>query len=378
MRDSHATAIPADMPVRSDTDGPDTVLPYDPDDWDRRLAEARMRRAAVLQARAATSADAAPPVSLVGLVGATRGPRPAQVPPARPDDGVPRGGPTGPDPEAWRRRLAEARGLTPARDDATAPTPPVRRSAEQETPDPARGTVVAAETASDTAQGVQRVAPAHAVARGGSTLRVAALAGLAGLAAGVALAAVLVGQWPPATSAPASGAAQATSIALAGVPPVAIQAAAFVPPSLSAPFLGAHSAFVPPRGADMPARHAAPAMPAMPDTAPVALTLPPPDLPPATTANDATPFVVVHVPPVSASAERTDLMAESAARGWAVVPVGFTVSRSHLRVYHAADRPAATALGDRLGLPIRDFIDEIPAPQGLIEVWVAGGPSSEG
>ena len=90
------------------------------------------------------------------------------------------------------------------------------------------------------------------------------------------------------------------------------------------------------------------------------------------------PFVVVHVPPVPDAGLSGPVLAAARAADWTTVPIDFTISRSHLRVYHDRDRATAAALGDRLGLPVRDFTASAPAPLGLIEVWIAGGPASDG
>ncbi|WP_222626151.1 hypothetical protein, partial [Meridianimarinicoccus zhengii] len=89
MRDTNAVARPAE--------DPDTVLPYDPDDWERRLAEARKRREAVLRRRAAMAEADPGPAEAHDTAPAAAAPPPPPV--------------SRPDPNDWRRRLAEARGI---------------------------------------------------------------------------------------------------------------------------------------------------------------------------------------------------------------------------------------------------------------------------
>jgi hypothetical protein len=428
MRDQTAAAMPAQAP--------ETVLPYDPDDWERRLAEARRRREAVLRRQAAMAAAQPDPVFAPGTRTAPRA-----VPPSSPASRR--------DPEDWQRRLAEARGIAGRHGSAPAPRPASRqRSPEETSPaSPARapaagvGAALAphpvptptphthtdqagpAPAGFHDAQG-HRPAPARTV-----------LAGLGGLAAGVTLTLVSLG--PADLPARSEERAAVPAMATAGIASVTPTVAGFAqPPATVTPAARSATADpLPPRtvptlppvaaaraaspaapaGAVMagpPPAVAGPTAPALaglgepPDTAPNRMDLPTPadaltsvhaptvvavpDLPAAATipnapvarpaappdrvaaADPTAPFVVVHTPRNPAP-ETAAPLAESRAAGWPVVAIDFTVSRSHLRIYHDADRDAAAALGARLGLPVRDFVGVVPAPPGLIEVWLAGG-----
>ncbi|MCY1126101.1 hypothetical protein OU426_04475 [Frigidibacter sp. RF13] len=53
--------------------------------------------------------------------------------------------------------------------------------------------------------------------------------------------------------------------------------------------------------------------------------------------------------------------------------VGFKVSASHLRYYHAEDAEAVAALAKLLQMEARDFTSRAdPPPQGFVEIWLAG------
>ncbi len=57
--------------------------------------------------------------------------------------------------------------------------------------------------------------------------------------------------------------------------------------------------------------------------------------------------------------------------------VGFRVSKSHIRFYHAQDAEAAQKLADAIEGPARDFTDYSPRPPvGYIEVWLKGNAGS--
>lgn len=410
MRDTNAVARPAE--------DPDTVLPYDPDDWERRLAEARKRREAVLRRRAAMAEADPDPARTRDTA-----PAPAAASPPSPE--------VAPDPEVWRRRLAEARGIA-ATDGATpAPAAP---AATAPRPRPAPQAVAPSNPAKPDAAPVDD-APRYRAGTGR-----ALLAGLGGLAAGVALTLVLVG---PDASTPTETRAADPVIAPAGIaaaaptvtglheppavasPPASLPATADTVTALSTPTLppvpGAR-AVVPrpppdavvagppppatgieaqglnwlgrlpataqrpaplPAAADAVPARSVPGQPPLPALRGFSATLMPPAARPSTAPppdgaaapDPAAPFVVLHVPSAPAPGTGASL-SESRAAGWPVVPVDFTVSRSHLRVYHDGDRAAAAALGARLGLPVRDFVGVVPAPQGLIEVWIAGAPKA--
>lgn len=426
MRDTHAAAMPVEPP--------EPVLPYDPDDWERRLAEARRRRAAVLRARGAPQdirAVGADPASVpsAGVPWPLAAPRSAAGRPA--GVATPR-----PDPADWRRKLAEARGLMDDPQVQAGPRHPDRAAAGQ------TGTATAHPATGDrdpTGAGRRPSTDACAVAalpRGSvgpdpriaaedrqpaittTPQRAVALAALAGLAGGAALTVLLLGlasrdpvpdeavPGPVAEQAagsradPPSASVVLPDAAGSGPEPRRVAVAHMRPPvSVGDPALVTRPAPVAPGRGAVPGQPAFPAAPAVPGAAldPVA---PPPAATAATHADvpqdaamapprsgpapaddkagggDAAPFVVVHVPQVPDGTVSGAVMAATRAADWTTVPIGFTISRSHLRVYHDRDRAAAAALGERLGLPVRDFTASGPAPLGLIEIWVAGGPAS--
>lgn len=381
MHDTNAVARPAE--------DPDTVLPYDPDDWERRLAAARVRRAEALK-RSAHGQDAPPPRRPARMFAAPaktthNSSAPSRTPPA-----------TG--AEDWKRRLAEARGLAatgiepavgPVHADQGAaslrnagtgprrtPTPSavVPVQTEPQPADEARATEPGAAGAS---------APTSAQGRGWLTSGVVALGGLA---AGVALTLALTGATPTGGPEKRGDAARNASGLPDGLVAVGASPAGLGGPP-SVPVVASHlsrtGAFGPPPRTAVPKIAAAPTVAATPSLARQIqpLPTPPPARPEPTSGTIATtqadPFVVLHVP--GAPAPNADApLAESRAQGWPVVSVDFIVSRSHLRVYHDGDRDAASVLGARLGLPVRDFVGVVPAPEGLIEVWIAGTPEPRG
>ncbi len=90
--------------------------------------------------------------------------------------------------------------------------------------------------------------------------------------------------------------------------------------------------------------------------------------------------LVVHVPSGVPRAARNEVADALRAAGWAAadpVAVEFRIRDTHMRFYHAADRPGAAAAAAALDVPLRDFTDYRPSPRtGLVEVWVAGRPAA--
>ena len=85
--------------------------------------------------------------------------------------------------------------------------------------------------------------------------------------------------------------------------------------------------------------------------------------------------VVVHVPqrPEPGAERLPSRLKDAGLTEWTETPIDLTISASHIRYYHAGDASAAQGLADALGIPLRDFTAYTPEPApGLIEVWVAG------
>ncbi|WP_299836968.1 hypothetical protein [uncultured Jannaschia sp.] len=86
--------------------------------------------------------------------------------------------------------------------------------------------------------------------------------------------------------------------------------------------------------------------------------------------------LVVHAPRSVNAAAREALSEALRSADFAVnapLTVNLTISETHLRYYHAADEAAATAIASVLGVPARDFTSFRPSPRdGLVEVWMAG------
>lgn len=162
----------------------------------------------------------------------------------------------------------------------------------------------------------------------------------------------------PAVAALSDRAAEAASVAAAA------------PSELSAP--------------DLPASPALPTGEAStPEVTVAPLDAPVPPEGPAPAAAEVAPIadpgsymVTVNAAPGAAAAEIADVTAALAGAGFPdrrPQPVGFTVSRTHLRYYHAADAEAAREIAARIGAEARDFTHFRPSPPtGKIEVWIAG------
>lgn len=138
--------------------------------------------------------------------------------------------------------------------------------------------------------------------------------------------------------------------------------AAPVPGRLTAPQIPAGDAPLPTQA--LPAVFSAPEAPAA--KAPAASLFPGP--------------VVVNAPVSVADADLAEAVDRLGAAGVPVGDpsrVGFTVSESNVRYFHAADAEAAAAIADTLGARLRDFTSFAPAPPaGTIEVWLAGNGAS--
>lgn len=86
--------------------------------------------------------------------------------------------------------------------------------------------------------------------------------------------------------------------------------------------------------------------------------------------------VILHAPAGVADAALAGTVGRLAAAGVPVGEpsrVGFTISESNVRYFHAADAEVAAAIAAEVGARLRDFTSFDPAPPaGTIEVWLAG------
>jgi hypothetical protein len=86
--------------------------------------------------------------------------------------------------------------------------------------------------------------------------------------------------------------------------------------------------------------------------------------------------IVVFLPDGADGTQARDALAALSAAGFAAgdpALVGLRVARTHVRVYHAADRERAEAVAAALGGEARDFTAFRPQPPaGTVEVWLAG------
>lgn len=408
--------------------GPEPAAPYDPSEWDRRLAEARERRAKILALRGKDGDTPARPVPIppaAGLfAGETAGP--SVVPPA-PERRAAPAAPAGPGFEGRMDRIARAMETARQRRAETDPQParaaePVRKPAEPRR-EPRAPAVPSDRTVARPAAAGVAAEPGPAARR--SRLVPALALGLA-VAAGLAGGAYLFGHRAPdpaveavALADPATGAiAPGVAQPAPDQQPERPSATAPDAPPGSLPALEAVALPVPPTGplaADLPDPPAAPVAaaaltdpaagtgvpvaPAGPQPAPRPGTTPvaeaaPVDpvalLDPAAAAEAAAAAAPVEpvVPdpaafrlrvsaPTSASASEVEAVGTALASagfpGVATQRVGFTVSRTHLRYYNPEDAAAAQAIAGRLGVEARDFTGYRPKPAaGTIEVWIAG------
>lgn len=86
--------------------------------------------------------------------------------------------------------------------------------------------------------------------------------------------------------------------------------------------------------------------------------------------------VYVNAPPSVGADALRDITARLRTTGYAVndpAGVGFVISQSHVRYYHAQDAVAAERLAGQIDGPARDFTGFRPQPAvGTLEVWIAG------
>ena len=412
--------------------GPEPAVPYDPSEWDRRLAEARERRAKILALRGMDGDAAARPVPIPPVAGLFAGETagPPVAPPARARPAAP-GAPAGPGFEGRMDRIARAMETARQRRAETDPQPlraaePVRKPAEPRReprapavpPDRPGARPAATPVAADPGPRRSRLVPALA-------LGLAAAAGLAGGAylfghrapapavEAVALADPETGAMPPGVAQPepdrqperpSATAPDTPPGSLPSLQAVALPAApagALVADLPAAPVAPAEAAALTdpavemgdpagPQPAPRPgtplAAGAAPVDPSVaaapPDPAAASDPMAPADAvaaaaPVAPVVADPAAFRLRVSAPATASAAEVEavgtVLAGAGFPGVATQRVGFTVSRTHLRYYNPEDAAAAQAIAGRLGVEARDFTGYRPKPAaGTIEVWIAG------
>lgn len=129
--------------------------------------------------------------------------------------------------------------------------------------------------------------------------------------------------------------------------------------------------------AETPANQPVEPVPAVPEIAATPVTPPAPETP--APASIASARISVNYP--ASAAQTANAIAAtlraSGAGATTVVPVGFSVSASNVRYYHAEDRAAAEAVAAVVGatgpVETRDFTDFRPSPlPGIIEIWLSG------
>ncbi|WP_300033824.1 hypothetical protein [uncultured Roseobacter sp.] len=90
----------------------------------------------------------------------------------------------------------------------------------------------------------------------------------------------------------------------------------------------------------------------------------------------APPAFFIHAPDGLPQGRLRGYVAELEANGIEVAGIGreaFRVSTTHLRYYSAETADAAMALAEELGVPARDFSQNVQVP-GRVEIWLAGRP----
>ena len=107
-----------------------------------------------------------------------------------------------------------------------------------------------------------------------------------------------------------------------------------------------------------------------------------PELPAGTSAEENAPMdadareFVIHSPPSVGRDERDALAGRLDATPHTVgdpVTVNLTIGETHLRYYHAEDFAAAREVADILGVQTRDFTSYRPSPRpGMVEIWMEG------
>ena len=317
------------------------ALPYNPQDWNRRLAEARARRAATLRERDARREGPATPSER--LAAAWEGDRDAlavvTMPIAAPPAEVLQSSAAeaGPDPSGEAARsspsprstvtllagcligssLTGLLFLASGADWRPEPAPPSAAALVAATPDAPR------EESATTVADVDAVPPETA------------------------------GREPPARTARADAAVSGDSAA----PPAAAE-----PAEVAAAVSEWTPASAPARSLAVPDMVNAPQVQSPTDAVPVA---------PASIAR-----VVILAPRSVSRAGREEAAALLREAGWpardpATSP--FTISSTHVRYYHSGDREGAEQLAALLSAGARDFTSYSPRPpEGMIELWLAG------
>lgn len=96
--------------------------------------------------------------------------------------------------------------------------------------------------------------------------------------------------------------------------------------------------------------------------------------------NGDTLFVRIAVPetvPEEEASELAGLLQEVGIGDGRINRVGFKVSETHIRFYHAEDAESASALGEIIGTEARDFTSFRPSPpDGTLEIFLAGDRTS--
>ncbi len=349
------------------------ALPYDSDDWERRLEIARARREEVLRERAEAKAGRPEPVGEAEMprADASRGPGFAAPPrpaitlraPARP---------AAPPRRVWPSlllglALGGAVGGVAATLAMTrpAPAPDVAVAVAPEPGAPVAPQVVtvrpvAASEASAPPVGVrvgtERVAapPPGPVPAAPTIERVPGFPGAAGPTPPPDARSDAPAIAPPSARSDGTGPAPRTGGGGAGGGAVDDAPRPMRPP---APDANAVAGIAP---QPTPPRATGPAAPA--------------DAP----ADGPSARVGVHLPATYAFETRDRVLLRLAELGWPTVEVAtpYTIARTHVRYYHAADRAAAETLAARIGGAARDFTRFSPSPAaGYVEVWLGSGES---
>ncbi len=97
---------------------------------------------------------------------------------------------------------------------------------------------------------------------------------------------------------------------------------------------------------------------------------------PVIETGDPKPKFFMHAPDGLSDAQIRRFVAQLAEKGVEVSKIGregFRVSTTHLRYYSPDNAEVARTVADDLGIPARDFSENAQNP-GRIEVWMAGGP----
>lgn len=85
--------------------------------------------------------------------------------------------------------------------------------------------------------------------------------------------------------------------------------------------------------------------------------------------------IALHIPEQTPSYRRDAAVSRLTETGWPtqIITTPFTIAETHVRYFHTQDRGSAEMLAEQLGSEVRDFTHFTPSPEdGYLELWLGG------